>query len=294
MNDELLALATEIMDWHDCADGDVDAGNGHFRLVCLNDSEQQRLNLRAVLREAASTLRLAAQSPEPVAWQYRVMFDKGSARENEWCPWRDAGKKYFDKVTAEIAAGATRVQTRILYTAPPQPASDGALREALDIAVDIIMASEPGHSCAVSDIAVALAAVACGDISEPVMKVMRDWRQALAASEATKSDGGAEGRAASGQSCIYAGNGPNGEFQCIYCGEPGPSLGTIYGDYTPITVGASSVPSDTRPADVTVEVRALIAFVQSVFDFYNEGHAMPMWIGRDARALLDAYKIGAK
>jgi hypothetical protein len=59
---------------------------------------------------------------EPVAWQYRVMFDKGHVRDDEWCDWHDAGKKYFDKVTADIAAGATRVQTRVLYAlSRPQP-----------------------------------------------------------------------------------------------------------------------------------------------------------------------------
>jgi hypothetical protein len=75
---------------------------------------------------------VAGENSEPIVWQYRVMFDKGCARENEWCDWHDAGKKYFDKVNAEIAAGATRVQTRALYTAPPlqAPADSDAVREA--------------------------------------------------------------------------------------------------------------------------------------------------------------------
>lgn len=47
------------------------------------------------------------------------------------------------------------------------------LQEALDLAVNIIMANEPGDSRAVSDEAVALASVACGDTSEPVMSVIR-------------------------------------------------------------------------------------------------------------------------
>lgn len=77
--------------------------------VAIEERDQARAALRAARRE------------EPVAWQYRAMFDKGSLREDEWCPWRDAGRKYFDKLNAEIAAGATRVQTRALY-AYPQPA----------------------------------------------------------------------------------------------------------------------------------------------------------------------------
>jgi hypothetical protein len=47
------------------------------------------------------------------------------------------------------------------------------VREALNLAVNMIMAGEPGDSRAVSDEAVALAAVACGDTSEAVMKVIR-------------------------------------------------------------------------------------------------------------------------
>lgn len=48
------------------------------------------------------------------------------------------------------------------------------VQEALELAVNIIMASEPGDSRAVSNEAVALAAVSCGDTSDPVMKVIRD------------------------------------------------------------------------------------------------------------------------
>lgn len=45
-------------------------------------------------------------------------------------------------------------------------------QKALDLAVNVIMANEPGDSRAVSNIAVALAAVASGDVSEPVMAVI--------------------------------------------------------------------------------------------------------------------------
>ena len=49
-----------------------------------------------------------------------------------------------------------------------------ALEAALDLAVNIIMVNEPGDSRAVSDEAVALAAVSCGDTSPEVMAVIRD------------------------------------------------------------------------------------------------------------------------
>jgi len=111
-----------------------------------------------------------------------------------------------------------------------------------------------------------------GSTRDPFVLMALDNIAALTAS-ATKSDGGMEGHAdpSSGRSSRASHLSRELEEAGI---KPGPS--------------------DTRPADVTVEVRALIAFVQSVFDFYNEGHSMPMWIGRDARALLDTYKIGAK
>lgn len=49
--------------------------------------------------------------------------------------------------------------------------------EALSVAVDIIMSNEPSDSRAVSDIAVALASVACGDTSEPVANVIYEFSQ---------------------------------------------------------------------------------------------------------------------
>jgi hypothetical protein len=56
----------------------------------------------------------------------------------------------------------------------PSNAQGAQVQQALQLAVNIIMASEPGDSRAVSNEAVALAAVSCGDTSEPVMKVIRD------------------------------------------------------------------------------------------------------------------------
>lgn len=51
-------------------------------------------------------------------------------------------------------------------------ATQAQLKQALEIAVNIIMANEPGHSCAVSDIAVALAAVSCDLVDDKVMAVI--------------------------------------------------------------------------------------------------------------------------
>lgn len=48
------------------------------------------------------------------------------------------------------------------------------LKQALDLAVCMIMKHEPGDSRAVSNEAVALCAVSCGDTSEAVMKVIHD------------------------------------------------------------------------------------------------------------------------
>ena len=47
-------------------------------------------------------------------------------------------------------------------------------QQALELAVAIIMENEPGDSRAVSDVAVALCAVSVGDVSKPVMTVIRD------------------------------------------------------------------------------------------------------------------------
>jgi hypothetical protein len=52
-----------------------------------------------------------------VAWQYRVMYDKGSSRENEWCDWHNTDEAYYNKLCAEIITGQrVRVEVRALYT----------------------------------------------------------------------------------------------------------------------------------------------------------------------------------
>lgn len=51
---------------------------------------------------------------EQVVWQYRVMFDLGHKRENEWCDWHGITKEGYEHTLAEIASGKTRIQVRAL------------------------------------------------------------------------------------------------------------------------------------------------------------------------------------
>lgn len=105
MNDELLARCRSFIDEQSCGEWDDKAIN-----------EDAAKLYEFVQREAASALRLAAQSPEPVAW---IDFaDNGNVRL-----WTH--KKA--RMLAEEAEG--RKMTPV-YTAPPRSASDGALLEA--------------------------------------------------------------------------------------------------------------------------------------------------------------------
>lgn len=78
-------------------------------------------NWEDVEAEEALPAQPQAGASEPVAWQYRCMYDKGHARETEWCDWHDASQRYYDEVVAEIAAGKQRVQVRALCVATPSP-----------------------------------------------------------------------------------------------------------------------------------------------------------------------------
>jgi len=114
--DDYKRLADELDDWHDCADGDVSAGNGHFRVVCENDSEQQRINLRATLREAAETLRAASvkavevkidpDSPEEWDLEQRAFSaaNDPAAPEHVKELVRDLWKAYCAAPTASVGA----------------------------------------------------------------------------------------------------------------------------------------------------------------------------------------------
>ena len=287
MSDELLALATEIMDWHDCADGDVDAGNGHFRLVCLNDSEQQRLNLRAVLREAASALRLAAQSPEPVTvkpLEWNEYTDERGGPD-----WWDAetlagtyygiallvdgffveydytavAKGLHDLDAAKAAAQADYEQRiRSALVNAPQSASDGALREALAFTREFIRGEQ----------------IESAVVGISSMQSLGEYIDtALAASDATKSDGGVESRYAA--ACAQ----PRGVEPEV---APGPSdLMQKFEKFKAAT--DERLAGHTRPADVTVKELASSVMASCSAIWAHEARQI-------ARALLDTYKIGAK
>jgi len=276
MNDELLALAERLSKFLAVMESARRCENKAIS-VWSDDVE--------IVSKSVDAIRLAAQSPEPVAWvqpNYLMALEK------------------VGLVTAYVEKHK-QADAVPLYAASPRSASDGALREALDIAVDIIMASEPGHSCAVSDIAVALAAVACGDISEPVMKVMRDWRKALAASEATKSDGGEERPASNPLSEVtHRPSDPHEPATVLTKGGEGPAYIGRPGDARNLYEDSAR---DTRPADVTVEVRAKIDWWLREISDCNErmwNGSREMYFGQidkgvgAIRALLDTYKIGAK
>jgi hypothetical protein len=52
-----------------------------------------------------------------VAWQYRMMYDKGSSRENEWGDWRTTDEAFYNMLCGDIITGQrTRIEVRALYT----------------------------------------------------------------------------------------------------------------------------------------------------------------------------------
>lgn len=103
--------------------------------TAMNARDTRRIKL---LESAAKTLRALRATAQPavttgaeaVAWQTRCMYDKRSARENEWCDWRDCTEKWFNKTNEYIAAGAQRIQARALYAALPAANTAGDVREA--------------------------------------------------------------------------------------------------------------------------------------------------------------------
>lgn len=284
MNDELLALADE-------------------RAALSADLEKVQTELdQAELRIKELESRLAAQSPEPVAVETLAWTQTWDAPDGQkvWCAdpangaleftysiWLSVDGRYhvpkllegyFGSLAAAKSAAQADYEQRIrsaLVNAPVS-ASDGAMREALE-QIRTVCIDNAGDTVR-HDLAIKF----IGKIASRV----------LAASEATKSDGGEERTASNPLSEVtHRPSDPHEPATVLTKGGEGPAYIGRPGDAHNLYEDSAR---DTRPAEVTVEVRALIAFVQSVFDFYNEGHSMPMWIGRDARALLDTYKIGAK
>lgn len=85
----------------------------------------------------------------------------------------------YNTLMLAIAQRSNWEPTETVFRDRPTEVSDdlpqaAAVQEALQLAVNIIMDGEPGDSRAVSNEAVALAAVSVGDTSAPVMKVIRD------------------------------------------------------------------------------------------------------------------------
>jgi len=125
----------------------------------------------AIIAALSSTPCESAQSaPEPTADQL-AQFENG------------AGTLMSRKEAFEF--GWKQALAALSSTPSATPAQSVPMREALELAVNIIMISEPGDSRAVSNEAVALAAVLAGDTSGPVMEVIRN---ALSARSST--DGG--------------------------------------------------------------------------------------------------------
>lgn len=251
--DELIALADELDGWHDCADGDVHAGNGHFRLVCVQDSEQQRLNLRATLRETSTALRIlsaleapAAGDGEPVAWRWQ---------EEGW------GDYWIYNPEPGWLAEQNNIVKQPLYTAPP---ADAGMREAfvrvlasLAAAISILERTPKAKKAVASD-------KMFDTMLDDYRKALEAGRTALTAPGATtKSDGGeqpprvgldwklsddAKQRLAEIDAAIVRPGDPRLN-QII--GGPSPIPFTGYSEYTPVTVrGSTSDPSSTR-SDVT-------------------------------------------
>ena len=238
MNDELLARCRSFIDEQSCGEWDDKAIN-----------EDAAKLYEFVQREAASALRLAAQSPEPVAW---IDFaDNGNVRL-----WTH--KKA--RMSAEEAEG--RKMTPV-YTAPPRSASDGALLEA---AAKIASSYDgvnfpPAHRHA---------------------NIIAQAIRALAASEATKSDGGEERPASNPLSEVtHRPSDPKTSPELLALLERAKShvmtpedvyeqrRSFVRGmcpsdrDYTEWCADVDRIipplagPSDTRPADVTVTPRVI-------------------------------------
>ncbi|BEV44377.1 hypothetical protein [Afipia carboxidovorans] len=290
MNDELLKLADD-------------------RAALSADLEKVQTELdQAELRIKELESRLAAQSPEPVAWQW--LF--GGV-------WHTICK--HDVPDLERYARSQSEVVRPIYTAPPQPASDGALREALERLKqgirDIAQACVDGRVC--DDVAwfteipaETLFDKCCNLLGED----LPTRQSAPAASEATKSDGGVEGHAKCDSPIrsapakhpqVAESLNEQGHDADIAGIKPGPSdldsrlerLQVEASDLGYVLTREPEHPdsphaSDTRPADVTVD--ELAQLIIKTVETSAEGCSNGVWVNAHpaARALLDTYKIGAK
>ncbi|BEV47307.1 hypothetical protein [Afipia carboxidovorans] len=315
MNDELLARCRSFVDEQSCGEWDDKAIN-----------EDAAKLYEFVQREAASALRLAAQSPEPVAWidfadngNVRLWTHKKarmSAEEAEGrkmtpvytatpqpapvavkpLEWSDAGEVIFQKWCAKTHFDTGYVLTKQfiglkdpLYLihhedeflgrfddeATAKSAAQADYEQRIRSALVSVPAVDGALREALEAIRPHLDTIVCyaSTINEHEgNRVAALVEKALAASEATKSDGGVK-----------------------------IPFGAMNDD--PSAPGFKPSPSDTRPADVTVEVRAKIDWWLREISDCNErmwNGSREMYFGQidkgvDAiRALLDTHKIGAK
>ncbi|BEV43985.1 NUMOD4 motif-containing HNH endonuclease [Afipia carboxidovorans] len=170
-------------------------------------------------------------------------------------------------------------------SAPPQSASDGALRKALE-QIRTVCIDNAGDTVR-HDLALKF----IGKIAS----------RALAASEATKSDGGEERPASNPLSEVtHRPSDPHEPATVLTKGGEGPAYIGRPGDAHNLYEDSAR---DTRPAEVTVEVRAKIDWWLREISDCNErmwNGSREMYFGQidkgvgAIRALLDTYKIGAK
>ena len=255
MNDELLALAnSELLDVN------VKRLNGHIETADAlrgwerEASAQMSLAVKHIA-ELRAALRLAAQSPEPFGW----------IADND--KWR--GHVFYDRAEAERRVSIFGGAVRAVYTAPPQSASDDALREALE-QIRTVCIDNAGDTVR-HDLALKF----IGKIAS----------RALAAGEATKSDGGEERPASNPLSEVtHRPSDPHEPATVLTKGGEGPAYIGRPGDARNLYEDSAR---DTRPADVTVKELASSVMASCSAIWAHEARQI-------ARALLDAYKIGAK
>ncbi|WP_244396168.1 hypothetical protein [Afipia carboxidovorans] len=273
-----------------------------------NVENDGHLNAARYMREAASAIRLAAQSPEPVTVKPLVWVDHrpDSFPEPAWsaqtpfgfynieevsasdCPAYvvrlHAHRFVADKDSLDAAKAAAQAdyeqRIRSALVNVPMSASDGALREALE-QIRTVCIDNAGDTVR-HDLALKF----IGKIASRV----------LAASEATKSDGG-----------MKIPFGAMNDDPSAPGFKPVPSdldarLERLQDEATDLGYVLTPEPehpdsphsSDTRPADVTVD--ELAQLIIKTVETSAEGCSNGVWVNAHpaARALLDTYKIGAK
>ncbi|BEV44815.1 hypothetical protein [Afipia carboxidovorans] len=291
MNTELLARCRSFVDGQSC---------GEWGDKAINEDAAKLYEF--VQREAASALRLAAQSPEPVAW---VQSNYLAALEK------------VGLVTA-YAENHRKADDVPIYAAPPQSASDGALREALHLFREFVLNNVTQWELGAGDAnhpMWALVAVALDDTNKIGVTKEECWRfiqplnrKDLAASEATKSDGGEERPASNPLSEVT--HRPSDPIDDgVYTGDPrlahrvpnplrqvtpGPSEDLMQKFEQFKAATDERLAEHTRSADVTVD--ELAQLIIKTVETSAEGCSNGVWVNAHpaARALLDTYKIGAR